>query len=276
MHKGKVGLQKEISKIFTGLQVPKRDALESDTHPAAPAPAKYIPPKTVASPASRPFTIPEPPAASVSNPPQHTVPAPKQAIYEPPAPAVIPPPAPDRRPKPEPLSRASRQSPLLKIWEQVKGKLLSSKPGANQNRQKIMIVAIPVLAVVLFVVLTQVLRKPAPKAGPTANKSASAAAFNGKIDWVMPPLYPENQRDPMKFGISFTQAQAQAQAQEQETAPRPVVKGIVYSEDNPCAVVGDRIVSAGDEVDGATVVKINPDSVEFAAGDKKWTQKVER
>jgi hypothetical protein len=55
-----------------------------------------------------------------------------------------------------------------------------------------------------------------------------------------------------------------------------VVKGIVYSEDNPCAVVGDRIVSAGDTVGGATVVKINPDSVEFTMGDKNWTQKVER
>jgi hypothetical protein len=164
---------------------------------------------------------------------------------------------------------------LLKIWEQVKGKLLSSKPGANQNRQKIMMVAIPVLAVVLFVVLTHVLRKPATKAGPTAKKSASAAAFNGKIDWVMPPLYPEILRDPMKFGTLIEPPKLPPD-QVEDTAPRPVVKGIVYSEDNPCAVVGDRIVSAGDEVDGATVVKINPDSVEFAAGDKKWTQKVER
>jgi hypothetical protein len=63
---------------------------------------------------------------------------------------------------------------------------------------------------------------------------------------------------------------------EEENTNRPAVKGIVYSEDNPCAVVGDRIVSAGDVVQGATVVKINPDGVEFTRGDESWTQKVER
>jgi hypothetical protein len=131
------------------------------------------------------------------------------------------------------------------------------------------------LVVVFLIVLTQMLRSPSKNA-VTATKTADAAnaAFNGKIDWTLPPLYPETVRDPMNASTSFSQTQAQAQAQ--DTTPRPIVKGIVYSEDNPCAVVGDRIVSAGDEVDGATVVKINPDSVEFAAGDKKWTQKVER
>jgi hypothetical protein len=133
----------------------------------------------------------------------------------------------------------------------------------------------PLMAVVFIIVLTQVLRSPSKSAATAAKIAANAtAAFNGKIDWALPPLYPENLRDPMGFAGSFAQAQNQTQAQ--ETITRPVVKGIVYSEDNPCAVVGDRIVSAGDEVDGATVVKINPDSVEFAAGDKKWTQKVER
>jgi MSHA biogenesis protein MshK len=86
----------------------------------------------------------------------------------------------------------------------------------------------------------------------------------------MPPLYPDTLRDPMTFASSFTQNQTQAEA------GRVAVKGIVYSEDNPCAVVGDRIVSVGDDVDGAKVVKITPDSVEFAIGDKTWTQKVER
>ena len=60
------------------------------------------------------------------------------------------------------------------------------------------------------------------------------------------------------------------------TTSGPVVKGIVYSKDKSSAVVGDQIVSAGDTVGDATIVKINPDSVEFTMGDKNWTQKVER
>jgi MSHA biogenesis protein MshK len=286
MHKGRAGLQKEISKIFTGVQIPGKGAAVTNA-PSAPAqPAKYVPPKTSSpkpAPAPKPFTIPEPyanpPAVSLpSQPQQQTVAVTKQTIYEPPpvpAPAFSP--STERQPRIEQLPKPTRQLPFLKIFEQVKNKLFSTKPGANQKKQKIMILMTPVLVMAFIFVLTQVLRSPS-KTAVNATKAANAAnaPFNGKIDWSLPPLYPETLRDPMSASTSFSQTQTQAQAQAQDTTPRPIVKGIVYSEDNPCAVVGDRIVSAGDEVDGATVVKINPDSVEFAAGDKKWTQKVER
>jgi hypothetical protein len=133
-----------------------------------------------------------------------------------------------------------------------------------------MVLLIPVLFVVFVFVLFKVLRTPsAPSTEAANNVAASAiASFNSKIDWELPPPYPENLRDAMVFGPA-TQIQ-------EENKDRPVVKGIVYSEDNPCAVVGERIVSAGDVVQGATVVKINPDSVEFTKGDESWTQKVER
>jgi type II secretory pathway component PulC len=129
---------------------------------------------------------------------------------------------------------------------------------------------IPVLFVVFVFVLFKVLRTPSVSSTKIGNNSAASAstAFNGKIDWELPPPYPENLRDAMVFG-PVTQTQ-------EGNRDRPVVKGIVYSEDNPCAVVGDRIVSAGEVVQGATVVKINPDSVEFTKGDENWTQKVER
>ena len=55
-----------------------------------------------------------------------------------------------------------------------------------------------------------------------------------------------------------------------------VVKGIVYSDDDPSAVVGNRIVHEGDEIMGARVVKINRDSVVFEMDGKEWTQQVER
>jgi hypothetical protein len=266
MLKRRAGLQKEISKIFTGVQIPKQDVSGAAIRPAAPAPAKYFPPKPVApapTPAPRPFTIPEP-SQYTPPPKQTTYEPPKQAIYEPPAPAPI-----TRQPQPEPLPRPPRQIPFLKTWEQIKAKLLAPKPGVDNRRQKIMILVMPVLFVVFVVVLFQMLRAPArQKSKSKSASSANAVAFDGKIDWELPPLYPENLRDPMTFGVV-------AQAQEEDTS-KPMVKGIVYSEDNPCAVVGDRIVSAGDVVQGATVVKINRDSVEFAIGNKNWIQKVER
>jgi hypothetical protein len=159
--------------------------------------------------------------------------------------------------------------PGLKIWKKLQRKLLTPKNGVSLDRQKVMVVMIPVLFVILIVVLIRVLQSPGRPSGIAANSSAalSGVSFNGKIDWELPPLYPGNLRDPMVFG---------AAAQSKENTDRPTVKGIVYSEDNPCAVIGERIVSVGGVVQGATVVKINPDSVEFAKGDEIWTQKVER
>ena len=72
-----------------------------------------------------------------------------------------------------------------------------------------------------------------------------------------------------------------------ETAPAPdpapqpepiklVVNGIIYSLENPSAVVANQIVYEGDKVLGAAIVKINRDSVEFEMNGNKWTQKVQR
>jgi type II secretory pathway component PulC len=53
-----------------------------------------------------------------------------------------------------------------------------------------------------------------------------------------------------------------------------VVTGIVTTEQTPRALIGTEIVEQGQTIMGATVIKINPDSVEFEMDGKKWTQKV--
>ncbi len=307
MAKSKLGLQKEVSKIFTGIQIPRKGASDTDVRsaapaapiapapaapvapalpvsvpvasapatvtPAAPAPAKYIAPKhAVAAP--RPFTIPEPLTQSTPQASKQALyepPKPRQTTYEPPAPSPKPSTAPApvsaKQSRPEPVVRQPGELPFLKIWEQVKAKLLTPKRGASPARQKVVILVAPVLMVVFLYVVIQAIKKPPVATVKPSNNAFATAAFDGKIKWALPAVIPDNLRNPMVFG---------ATGQGKETTSGPVVKGIVYSEDNPCAVVGDRIVSAGDTVGGATVVKINPDSVEFTMGDKNWTQKVER
>jgi hypothetical protein len=51
------------------------------------------------------------------------------------------------------------------------------------------------------------------------------------------------------------------------------LKGILYSEDNPSALIGETIVREGDIIDGVKVVKINKDTVEFEKDGEKWTQR---
>jgi hypothetical protein len=52
------------------------------------------------------------------------------------------------------------------------------------------------------------------------------------------------------------------------------VTGILYSEDNPTALIGHQIVHEGDAVDGVSVIKIHKNKVEFAKNGRRWTQAV--
>ena len=88
-----------------------------------------------------------------------------------------------------------------------------------------------------------------------------------KIDWQVPALYPTTLRDPMQFGSATTAGAVLSEI---------VVKGIVYSKDNPSAVIGTQIVHEGEKISGATIIKINEDNIEFEMNGEKWMQKVGR
>ncbi|MHC4913693.1 MAG: general secretion pathway protein GspB, partial [Planctomycetota bacterium] len=125
-----------------------------------------------------------------------------------------------------------------------------------------------VLFVIMIFVFTRVFSTPSHVAAQPAGSGPTGALASPKdIDWEIPEPYPETLRDPMQIGSTGT-----TEVQTSEL----VVKGIVYSEDDPSAVVGNQIVHEGDEIMGATVVKINSDSVVFRMNDKEWTQEVER
>ncbi len=325
MAKSKLGLQKEVSKIFTGIQIPKKNAAEPEarsTSPASPitphiqaAPAETPAPVTASTPAitsapvansttvipavtapasavpapvatpantvtpkpavvlPKPFTIPEPPTPTTSQPTRQVVyepPKPRQATFEPSAPASLPVSASAKQSKSELVIKQLKESPLLKIIDKIKAKLLNSKHGEASGKQKMMLLLSPVLAIVLLIVVVNAVKSPYGTSAKPSNKTTAAVTpvSGSKINWEIPQPISANLRNPMAFGT--------VAVSESGTAEGPAVKGIVYSEDKSSAIIGDRIVSAGDTVAGATVIKINPDSVNFAAGDKKWTQKVER
>jgi hypothetical protein len=81
--------------------------------------------------------------------------------------------------------------------------------------------------------------------------------------------------------IAKTQAVANAQANVGPTEQQPdkpqelAVTGILFSEDDPAAVIGTRIAHVGDTIAGATIVKINLTTVEFEKDGKSWTKALE-
>jgi len=240
----KAGLHKEISTIFDGVPIPKKNgALLPSSMPTSDR-IGYVPPK--------PLT-----------PSPKTPPTPKPRQPTPSPPKVVPP----KQSEAGTTIKTLGQAPWQQTWEQIKNKLFTPKPGVSATRQKTMVILVPVLLIVMIFVFIKVLSMPSSKTGrPRIAKQASAVSGT-KIDWQIPAPYPTTLRDPMQF-MSVTTTQA-------ETG-KLIVKGIVYSEDSAFAVIGTRIVREGDKVSGATIVKINKDSVEFEMDGKRWTQRVQR
>ena len=58
-------------------------------------------------------------------------------------------------------------------------------------------------------------------------------------------------------------------------AKRLIVKGILYSQDNPAAIVDDQIVHVGDVISGVSIVGITKGSVVFEKQQARWSHKVQ-
>jgi outer membrane biosynthesis protein TonB len=268
MSKYKAGLHKEVSAIFNGVSLPKSNGSQQSSATPAPAHQDYSAPKPPA---------PEPPTQKPPVPSHMTPTKPKPEPSASPRGEQLPlqsPPkaAPAKQPKADTaIKAAGRQIPWQRTLEQIKSKLFATKPGVSTTKQKMMVILAPVLFIVLIFVFIQAFSTPSRKiTGPgTSGPVKAAAASDSKVDWQVPNPYPTTLRDPMQFGPVTTQT---GQA---DTAGL-IVKGIVYSKNNPCAVIGDQIVHQGDKVLGVVIIKINENNVEFEVNSKKWTQKVQR
>ncbi|MHC4461126.1 MAG: hypothetical protein ACYS6W_00595 [Planctomycetota bacterium] len=239
----RVGLQKKVSSIFTGVPIPKDNGAEQSSGTPAPDRPNYAPPSHLAAKKEKP---------------------------QQPAPEQSPPKAtPAKQPKADTFVKAAKQLPWQQTLEKIKDKLFTPKPGVSPTRQKAMVILVPVLFLGMIFAFTRVLRSPSTKTtgAQSFTPSNTFAASNDEIDWQIPESYPATLRDPMQFGSVTTT---------EDRTGELIVKGIVFSKNNPSAVIGNQIVHEGEKVSGATIVKINKDSVEFEMNGKKWTQKVQR
>lgn len=235
MAKRKTGLHKRISSIFDGVPIPEKTG-EPTVGGAGQAFPK-APPKL---------------------------------------PQVPPKPQFQRAAKPPPRDIASKQ-PVATIPPKAKiptGKTLRKHEKTERNRRQIvMAMLIPVLVIILVFAIVRVFRAPLPKITPPVDiEPANIIVGSSKVDWQIPELYPSTLRDPMRAVSIRT---TQATSGEEEEAGQIIVTGISYQEESPLALIGTNIVHEGDEIFGATVIKINKDSVEFEMDGKRWTQEVQ-
>jgi hypothetical protein len=191
-------------------------------------------------------------------------------------------PGPVGRPKSNPFAETSGSS----LGQRLRDKLITSGLATGTAKDKVMAVLVPVLAIVMIFMFRQVLSKSPGKAkGATKDDAPVVVAANvgDEVEWKLPEPMPAAMRDPTKLP-SPEEAQSETPENTQEpgrnvatsgtqtTAIR--IRGLVYSQDKPSIVVGNEIFHIGDKVNGATIVRINRDSVEFERDGETWVRKV--
>jgi len=289
--RNKAGLQKGISSIFKGVQIPQNGGGQEPSGTPAPertdntgtkqqlpksqVPKAYQATQTLhkAAPEHPGYTGPKPPAAQKPQTPkvyQVTQSLPKAS------PAQQTKAAPDDIKKYASEKRIAVKSGSPGFRQQIKDKLFKPKPGVSTAKQKAMVVMMPLLFIALIFMLFRggVFGTSAGKTEALAENKASgvaAAGSNTEIEWELPAPYPTTLRDPMRL---VPAAIAQTEQSETREIIKLIVKGILYSEDNPSAVIDNQIVHEGEKIRGVSIIKISKDSVEFEMNGKTWTQKV--
>ena len=102
-------------------------------------------------------------------------------------------------------------------------------------------------------------------------KVTTVPSTEAVINWTTPELYPTMLRDPMEM-------QPSPQPTGDTNSVPFVIKSIVYVNDNPqasTAMINGQMFREGQSVNGATIVRIDPKSVEFTANGKNWKQQVQ-
>ena len=264
----KSGLHKQISSIFDGVPVPQNNGIGENTEPSSDQTEPQA--ETAAKLPSQPDTVsaPEQPRSSLvkrmSADPSECASAPAIQVG---------------RPMPLPKSSLTPAKNGPKLSSQFKKMVFGSNKGALDARQKKMATLVGILSVVfgvvMFVSLGGVGQTKATAATNTEAEQNTQSQSTKKPAqaWTTPQPLPENLRDATSLGSKPVAADS---ASGDSASGELVVKGIVFSQNKPSAIINNDILTEGQSIDGVTIVKITKDTVTFKAGDKQWTQQVQR
>ncbi len=273
MTKKRTGLQSDISSIFSGVPVPKKDSPPPKSPADTAKPADAPPPSLPAKPADAESPKPAPPVAPKPASIPKPAPIPKPEVVKPSvvaepvkAPAVPAVPKVVETRKPEPKVQQISAS----VTRRRKDRFTTTKSGVSAGRQKASIVMFVVLSISLVLLLARpyLNSQSNPAIADTAIQTNTVAASGPNIEivWPDPPPYQPFYRDPMdpqSNGIAVPQSTQDI-----------VVNGLVYSDDKPQIIIDGKNYGVGDKIKGATILKITRNNVTFERDGKIWTQGV--
>ena len=260
MSENKAGLHKNVSAIFDGVPIPENSRARQGLQSSVVNDGEQVKAESATA-------IQEPPAVKELIQPVETT-------------AKIPG-LDEQSPQMSLIEKAPSQSPLQKIGEIIKEKILTPAPGVSPVRQIAMTILVPVLFIVMSITFFKVFKPSSQKkTKPTQSQAAEVVADTAEEPkWEIPEPYPQTLRDPMLIDsgkITQEETSDPTVIKKETVIKKSIVKGIVYSKGNASALINRQIMHVGDEVSGATITKINKDSVEFEMNGKKWIQKIHR
>jgi len=147
---------------------------------------------------------------------------------------------------------------------------------ADLRRQLMAACLIPVLAIGLILLLMKNMATPGSTASPAAVTALSTtqniAASSSQVQWQRPDALPESLPDPMG---NSTRRRVVGQGELVDAEGQVKVKGLLYSEDRPAALIGTDVYYVGDAIGDIEIVKITRDNIGFKSADgREWQQTV--
>ena len=104
-----------------------------------------------------------------------------------------------------------------------------------------------------------------------ANKSS-----DNEIDWKIPDPLPLKVKDPLTVSNQNpVNDNSQEKTSGNESIEEMGVKSILFSDDKPSAVIGNRLVYLNQEINGITVREIHKDYIILEKDGKRWKQKID-
>jgi len=296
LDKNKAGLQKKVSSVFKGVPVPQNNGSQQPSGSHTPDPAHGVSPKPAAADRQvlqnsliKKLNHSEDSSNKAEQKQTANVfPKPTSMNRMPQSPLITKLPQPEESLKRAAKATRPESSPFIEetsdgLWQQIKDKLFTPKPGSSPTKQKAMVIMVPILAIIMIFVFRQVLSKAPRKTKGAGTDDVPVVVANAdsghEIDWKIPEPISVMTRDPIKLPDESSTQNAEQNGEQNETANKPnqgviIVRDIVYSHDRPSAVIGSKIVYVGDEINGATIVKIDRDSIEFEKDGDRWEQNV--
>jgi hypothetical protein len=293
LDKNKAGLHKQVSSVFKGVPVPQNNGTRQPADTPSPNPAPDVTPKPASvnkqnSPSSlitrlsqsedSPSEAKQSQTANVSKKPTATSQIPKS----PPAKKLSQPKEPSRQFVPQPGDSLLIEEAGEGLLQQIKDKLFTPKPGSSPAKQKVMVIMIPILAIIMIFMFRQVLSKSPRKskgAGTDNDPVPVAKADTGnQIDWKIPEPIKIVTKEPEKLPDETdnqNQEKNETNGKVETATENIIVRGIVFSEDKPSAIIGSEILHVGDVINNATIVEIEENSIEFEKNGYRWKQKVD-